>query len=215
MRVLVSQLSTVGREVRATTMQWAYEGKKLDAAVKHMSWVPPWVDALIAGNEPIGRRFLGSDSTLVEDCVGLGRHPSLWWTMNCHYNAAYDVQRLNVKSKLKHEAVDERGTGDKTERFMFVKGNSDLVAQMLALRTELLMRVVMPAIVPHSEEAPFMSMARFETGPGGNAHYHGFNVGTPGPQVLRVKANVEGDGDEAPQTVRFCLLYTSPSPRDS
>ena len=26
-------------------MQWAYEGKKLDATVKHMSWRPPWVQA--------------------------------------------------------------------------------------------------------------------------------------------------------------------------
>ena len=54
-----------------------------------------------------------------------------------------------------------------------------------------------------------MSMARFETGPGGNAHYHGFNVGTPGPQVLRVKADVEGDGDEAPQTVRLDVRTVS------
>ena len=40
-RVLVGQLATVGREVRSTTMQWAWEGKKLDSTVKHMSWVPP------------------------------------------------------------------------------------------------------------------------------------------------------------------------------
>ena len=25
-------------------MQWAYEGKKLESTVKHLSWVPPWVD---------------------------------------------------------------------------------------------------------------------------------------------------------------------------
>ena len=31
---LVGQLSTVGREVRSTTMQWAYEGKKLESTVK-------------------------------------------------------------------------------------------------------------------------------------------------------------------------------------
>ena len=43
MRILVGQLSTVGREVRSTTMQWAYESKKLDCAVKFLSWVPPWV----------------------------------------------------------------------------------------------------------------------------------------------------------------------------
>ena len=98
MRVLVSQLSNVGRDVRATSMQWAYEGKKLDSAVKHMSWVPPWVEGGGAVAEPVGRRFMGPDSVTVQDEVGLGRHPPLWWTMNCHYNAAYDVQRMNVGS---------------------------------------------------------------------------------------------------------------------
>ena len=44
LRVLVGQLSTVGRDVRSTTMQWSYEGTKLDSTVKHMSWVPPWVE---------------------------------------------------------------------------------------------------------------------------------------------------------------------------
>ena len=57
MRVLVSQLSTVGREVRSTTMQWAYEGKKLDSTMKHMSWVPPWVDQGGEEDVAVGRRF--------------------------------------------------------------------------------------------------------------------------------------------------------------
>ena len=42
-RILVGQLSTLGREVRSTPMQWAYESKKLDATVKYLSWLPPWV----------------------------------------------------------------------------------------------------------------------------------------------------------------------------
>ena len=130
----------------------------------------------------------------------------MWWTMNCHYNAVYDVQRMNVSSKLGDAAVDARYDGDKQERFAFVRDNPDLVAQMIALRTELLMRMVMPAIVPHSAEAPFMAMARFETGPGGNPHHHGFSVGTPGPRVQRVKADVEGEGDEGPQTVKLDVL---------
>ena len=66
MRVLVSQLSNVGRDVRATSMQWAYEGKKLDSAVKHMSWVPPWVEGGGAVAEPVGRRFMGPDSVTVQ-----------------------------------------------------------------------------------------------------------------------------------------------------
>ena len=43
LRVLIGQLSTVGRSVRSTPMQWAYEGKKLDATVKHLSCVRPWL----------------------------------------------------------------------------------------------------------------------------------------------------------------------------
>ena len=99
-RVLVGQLSTVGRDVRSTTMQWAYEGKKLDSTVKHMSWVPPWVRRANEDEVPVGARFVDEDAgeRFVPDTVGLGRHPSLWWTLNCKYNAAYDVQRLHVGS---------------------------------------------------------------------------------------------------------------------
>ena len=139
-RVLVGQLATVGREVRSTTMQWAWEGKKLDSTVKHMSWVPPWVDAAVEGQVPVGQRFLGEESLLVPDEVGLGRHPSQWWTLNCKYNAAYDVQRLNTASGLGDAAIDDRMEGDKQERFHFTRDNPDLVAYMLALRTELHMR---------------------------------------------------------------------------
>ena len=37
-RMVTHQLMTVGRNVRSTPMQWAYEGKKLDTVVKYMSW---------------------------------------------------------------------------------------------------------------------------------------------------------------------------------
>ena len=43
-RSLVHQLMSVGRDVRSTPMQWSYEGKKLECAVKHLSWCPPWVE---------------------------------------------------------------------------------------------------------------------------------------------------------------------------
>ena len=42
-RLVTHQLMTVGRSVRSTPMQWAYEQKKLDTMVKYMSWCPPWV----------------------------------------------------------------------------------------------------------------------------------------------------------------------------
>ena len=129
MRVLVGQLSTIGREVRSTTMQWAYEGKKLESTVKHLSWVPPWVRVADSerGNK-FREPFVGTDvdnATVIDDEVGLGRHPSLWWTMNCKYNAAYDVQRLNTASDWGHAAVSDRLEGDKQERFHFTRDNQD------------------------------------------------------------------------------------------
>ena len=129
--------------------------------MKHMSWVPPWVEKEDDEHPSVGRRFLGEGSITVEDLVGLGRHPSMWWTMNCKYNAAYDVQRMNTKSKLGDASVHAGEGGDKQERFVFTRDNPDLVAYMLALRTELLMRMVMPAVLKHSDKEPYMSMARF------------------------------------------------------
>eukprot|EP00959_Pyramimonas_sp_CCMP1952_P390325 8179131-Pyramimonas_sp.AAC.1 len=58
----------------------------------------------------------------------------------------------------------------------------------------------MPAVVPHSDRFPYMAMARWETGGGGNLHAHGFSVGLPSPQVGRVMADVDGEGDMAPST---------------
>ena len=206
-RALVGQLSTVGRDVRSTTMQWAWETKKLQAAVKHLSWVPPWVNAVDAeGGVPFGQRYMKEVDVelvrgkmtktrcMVEDDVGLGRHPSLWWTQNPHYNAAYDIQRLDV-DRFVHS---EFGGGDRQSRFEFVRENADLVAQAMALRVELNMRIVMPSVVPHSDRYPYMCMARMETGGGGNPHAHGLSMGMPGPVLRRVKADVEGVGDMAP-----------------
>ena len=83
---------------------------------------------------------------------------------------------------------------------MFARDNPDLVMFMLSLRTELQMRIVMPTVLWHSEDWPFMCMARFETGPNGNPHWHGFAMGLPGPRFERVRADVDGVGDEAPDT---------------
>ena len=199
MRVLVGQLSTVGRDVRSTTMQWSYEGKKLDCTVKHLSWVPPWVDALVEGQPPMGRQFL-SQEHIVPDVVGLGKHPSMWWTMNCHYNAAYDVQRLNVRSDTGDASLDAHLLGDRRERCGFTRDNADLVAFQMTLRTELMMGIVMRAVVRHSEQWPLLSMARFETGPNGNPHFHGFSAGLPPPILKRVVADVSGEDDVAPMS---------------
>ena len=196
LRVLVGQLSTVGREVRSTTMQWAYEGKKLDSTVKHLSWVPPWVQ--VSGSERANKfckLFVGTDddkASVIDDKVGLGRHPSLWWTMNCKYNSAYDVQRLNTESTQGVSDVGGSSVGARQERFEFARDNADLVAYMLTLRTELLMRIVMPAVVGHSENDPYMDMARFEVGLNGNPHWHGMSVGRRSPQFRHVRDDVSG-----------------------
>ena len=208
-RALVGQLSTVGRDVRSTTMQWAWEGKKLQTAVKHLSWIPPWVDAKDRdGNAPLGQCFVEEVEVehergkrdrkrgLVKDDVGLGRFPTLWWTQNPHYNAAFDIQRLDVS----REALGHTRDSTRQGRFEFVRENADLVAQAMALRIELNMRIVMPSVVPHSEKYPYMAMARMETGSGGNPHAHGFSLGLPGPRVGRVHADLDGAGDVAPSS---------------
>ena len=193
-------------------MQWAYEAMKLDSTVKHLSWVPPWVR--VADSERANKFcevFFGTDENnpcVIVDEVGLGRHPSLWWTMNCKYNAAYDVQRLNTPSTQGVSDVGGSTAGARQERFEFARDNPDLVAYMLTLRTELLMRIVMPAVVGHSDSDPYMDMARFEVGPGGNPHWHGMSVGLRSPQFRHVKDDVGGEGDLPPETasedVRAC-----------
>ena len=62
------------------------------------------------------------------------------------------------------------------------------------------MRMVMPTVVRHSAAEPFMPMARFETGPGGNPHWHLFAMGLAGPRMQRVRGDENGDGDEPPDT---------------
>ena len=114
-RSLVHQLMVVGRDVRSTPMQWAYEGKKLDCAVKHLSWRPPWVrghnddsfsddvfEKLCMSEYSDGVRREGCR---IDDVVGLGRTPFSWFTLNCPYNMAFDIHRLNVSSDLRDKAV--------------------------------------------------------------------------------------------------------------
>ena len=198
-RLLVNQISTLGRDVRSTPMQWSYEGKKLDATVKFMSWLPPWVVPGADKEEAPGRRFLRESCGDFEDQFGLGRHLSTWYTLNCKYNAAFDVQRLNVGARGREaEVLGEPGGKSKEERFVFARDNPDLVMFELSLRTELIMRMVMPSVLRHSKEDPFMAMARFETGKNGNPHWHGFGLGLPPPRMGRVRAGAGGEGDEVP-----------------
>ena len=55
-------------------MQWAYEAKKLESTVKHLSWVPPWV--CVADSEDANKfckLFVGTvedKASVIDDEVG-------------------------------------------------------------------------------------------------------------------------------------------------
>jgi hypothetical protein len=189
---LVNSLMCVGRSVRSTPMQWSFENKKLDCAAKFLSWCPPYVRSSRENAE----EECWSVDYMVDDTLGLGRAPCIWWTLNPRYNFAYDIHRLNVGSAEGVAAVTSPGDEFKHVRFDFVKNSPDLCAYMVALRCELLMKIVMPAVVPHSEEFPFLCMGRYEVGKGGNPHVHGFCVGQRAP-TLGGRLVMDVDGPDA------------------
>ena len=195
-RALVGSISTCGRDVRSTSMHWGHEGKKLTAAVQFLSWLPPWVKPRTGFDDV--ETFI-DDEHRVEDRHGLGRIPTTWWTLNANYNRRYDIHRLNASSALAREALRTDSDNAADVRFNFVRSAPDLVAFMIALGTELSMRVVMPAVLPSTSAQPYKCMARFETGDNGNPHFHGFAVASGGPRLGRVRGDVEADpqSDEA------------------
>ena len=67
------------------------------------------------------------------------------------------------------------------------------------------MRMVMPAVLGAAPDVPFLGMARFETGPNGNPHWHGIGYGRGNPRMDAVgeklvaeleKAELEAEGRE-------------------
>ena len=216
-RLVTNQLMCLGRDVRTTPMYWNHEGKKLDAAVKHLSWCPPWVDKPVddadsdleviprddhncsghsANPRRLGTKYLNNNSSL-DDKLGLGRAPSMWFTLNTKYNSANDIHRLNVYNQDAASALDTGVDGYRTIRQQFARDCPDLVAQQIVLRTELNMQIVMPSVIRHSHKWPFLSMIRFEVGSSGSLHAHGLAVGTKSPKMpRRVKAKKVVEGDE-------------------
>ena len=89
-------------------------------------------------------------------------------------------------------------------RFDFVRDAPDIATYMHALRAELLMKMVMPTVVGNGPSDPFLCMARWEAGPGGNMHWHGMAYGLRGPDmdgvVLESPAAAVGEGDAGPGT---------------
>ena len=138
-RSIVGQLMTVGRDVRSTPMQWSYEGKKLDCAVKHLAWRPPWVKSSEVGEPDPAAPFVQPEH-MVEDRVGLNRIPVIWFTLNCKYNSAYDIHRLNVAAQFARPAVESLEDEHRQVRFDFSRDAPDIVTYMVSLRAELQMR---------------------------------------------------------------------------
>ena len=89
----------------------------------------------------LGSKYLGVNG-LVEDNVGLGRTPAMWWTQNCAYNAVHDVHRLNIDGKHALEALDIGVESYVKVRQQFARDCPDLIAYQIVLRTELNMRIV-------------------------------------------------------------------------
>ena len=125
--------------------------------------------------------------------MGRGRIPSAWFTQNCAYNSSYEIHRLNVHAEHGLEAVTDEADRFRQVRYNFIRDRPGIAAQVIAVRSELNMRMVMPAVVPHSPEQPFLGMQRAECGPNGNLHHHGFNFGGGNPRLdLMVEEVPEG-----------------------
>ena len=61
------------------------------------------------------------------------------------------MHRLNVEAEFAEEAVAPGADLHSSVRRDFVKNCPDVVQYMIAFRTELMMKMVMPALVPNSE----------------------------------------------------------------
>jgi hypothetical protein len=133
--------------------------------------------------EAVRKAYLGEKNEAVDDSVGFGRIPTTWWTLNMRYNFDYELHRLNVGASMAREVVCKNDAASRHVRFDFVRDAPDLATYMHALRAELLMKMVMPTVVGSGVDAPFLAMARMETGPGGNPHWHGMAYGRKGPSM--------------------------------
>ena len=105
-----------------------------------------------------------------------------------------------MASERSRVAMRSVGKESKDVRFDFARGNPDIVQYMVALRTELLMRMVLPTTVPHDAAKKVLSMVRFEWGQSGNPHGHGFSVGDGNPVLPKeIRADFpDGGAGEVP-----------------
>ena len=69
-----------------------------------------------------------------------------------------------------------------SKRCNWVLNNPDIVVMLHAIRVELLVRYVMPYVVPPDDLNPFQYWLRFEFGQSGNPHAHGLAYVNGNPQ---------------------------------
>jgi hypothetical protein len=155
--------------------------------VKHLGWRPPWVKKREGMSEKDTAEYYVGDNHVCQDLVGHGRIPLSWWTKNLAYNKAYEIHRLNTRSEVGKEAVSGQVDTGSSTRFDFARYSPEITVFMSSLRTELDMRMVMPAIVPHTKDEPCLTFARAENSASGHPHHHGFTYGAGNPQVRRME----------------------------
>ena len=113
---------------------------------------------------------------------GYGRCPAFWFTLNCPYNYLYEFHRFQGNTACLHPTHKD----SKAARFDWALNNPDIVCILHAIRVELLVRMVMPAILPHTATNPFQYWARFEEGYNGNPHAHGIAYADRNPEFENV-----------------------------
>ena len=132
------------------------------------------------------------------DEYGLGRIPAFWFTLNCPYNYLHEIHRFHA------DAVSSGSTDDERRRLrtQWCFDHPDLVCLLHALRVELLVRMVMPCVVPTSEAQPFQYWVRFEEGQSGNPHAHGLCYAAGNPTLTGIESARRRGEAEMPEEDR-------------
>ena len=117
-------------------------------------------------------------------------------------------------ASLRHALVASDDAAKKF-RYEFVRHAPDIVVYLHALRAELHMRMVMPAVLGSTEEVPYLGMARMETGGGGGPHWHGLSYGYKNPRVDVSSERLVQDAGPADADVQPPSLSTKEQVEDN
>ena len=134
------------------------------------------------------------------------RIPAFWYTLNFPFNYLHEIHRFKQATDRCKDVfcfgkqiakLDDATVGKMPfdevfkDRQRWVLDNPDIVAQLHAVRVELLIRSVMSGIVPLRPGESFHYWARFEWGKNGNPHAHGLAFVPRNPYFDRVLKNEE------------------------